>query len=55
MQGGYKPYVPHDDTVEPLSPEARRELRVKHLALDKIIDAAQRGDIDEVKALASVL
>lgn len=48
-------YVPHDDSAAPLTPEQRAENRVKYLALQKIIDAAQRGDIDEVKALASVL
>ena len=48
-------YIPHDETVTPLTTEQRAEARVKYLALEKIIDAARRGDIDEVKALASVL
>lgn len=55
MMYGYKPFVPVDETVTPLSTEERADKIRQYRVLEQIIEAARLSDAETVKALAATL
>lgn len=55
MMHGFKTAVPVDETATTLSAAQRANRNRQYRVLEEIIEAARKGDIDTVQALAAKL